>query len=115
MSNLIQERPITIYTLLFAFIITTILVGVITAIGEIVTINGENVVQNWLEYTYGNHWVGGGIWTIIFFISFSFIGYISLKLKSKEVPVTLVRVAGHVTLLTSVILILILVYGYLFR
>ena len=74
MSNLIQERPITIYTLLFAFIITTILVGVITAIGEIVTINGENVVQNWLEYTYGNHWVGGGIWTIIFFISLSFDG-----------------------------------------
>ncbi len=108
-----EERPITVYAFLQSFIISALFVGIITVVGELATDSGgDKFVKSWLADTHGHHWVGKGIWTLILFGVFSFIGYLSLKIKSKATPAMLVRWAGHVAALVSLAILVFFIYEY---
>ena len=107
-----EERPITVYALLPAFIITAVFVGVITILGELYIVDGVKTIKGWLADTHGHHWVGKGIWTMIIFAAVSFMGYLSLKLRSKEAPTKLIYWAGHTAIIVSIAITLFFIYEY---
>lgn len=110
MLNLTQERPVIVHSLIIGFIVAVIFIGIITIVGELIP-----DIKNWLKDTHSHHWVGKGIWTMILFITFSFIGYLSLKLKLKETPVSLIRMAGHIAIFVSVAITLFFIYEYVIK
>ncbi len=72
-------------------------------------------IKNWLAATHGHHWVGKGIWMIIFFAVFTIVSYPILNRNQDALSAKMIRMGGHIAIDASVIMTLFFVYEYFWK
>lgn len=105
---MIKERPIFTHALVIGALVTAIYVAGITIAADLVP-----PIKTWLASTYGHHWVGKGIWTVIVFVFFTLGSYATLKRGGNAASPRLIKATALISLLSSLVIIQFFIYEYL--
>jgi hypothetical protein len=93
-------------------IVAAVFITTITLIGDLYVVDGKMVIKDWLKAAYGHHWVGKGIWALIFFAVTTVITYSIVKQKNLTLTPFTLRLATNAMIAGSLIMLVFFCYVY---
>lgn len=114
-----MNKNILIRSTLIATSLTTVFITALTIVGELYKVVGAdgkaiNPLKDLLKALHGHHWVGKGVWAVIFFALIIVVFYfLKRKFVNAELSLRLITFTAYTVAACTIILFAFFGYEYL--